>query len=377
MPDKLVEEFLDEINSSGDAPGDGGGAASAVAAAAAPPFVAAAAAGSPEPSAAPAPSASPKTPPRASQRSAAAAEAPGSPFGPWQGEDDQEDATTPANALPAFPESPFDNPPARDNFPPWYSTPLPGAAKQRSKAPRAKAIAEDARTPLPPSPPFEVEASPPTSLLKKAAGRVAVDAPTTPSTAVKRSSAKRGKKQPVASALASGTPAAKSSASRQRTPGSARSVNGMPSAPSKKKTVSRTMGPRSVSPKSTPRASRAGSAESARPQTAPGSTQRHVSGQSVIYTKLNTPKQRASVRGLGFKKSDPVSMHQQHMKAWTNSSFALGKPSGSKGNRSARPSTAPTSPRVRASEQGFVVPTEKRRDNLRWEIRMQMASAPH
>ena len=97
----------------------------------------------------------------------------------------------------------------------------------------------------------------------------------------------------------------------------------------------------------------------------------------MIYTKLNTPKQRASVRGLGFKKSDPVSMHQQHMKAWTNSSFALGKPSGSKGNRSARPSTAPTSPRVRASEQGFVVPTEKRRDNLRWEIRMQMASAPH
>ena len=60
----------------------------------------------------------------------------------------------------------------------------------------------------------------------------------------------------------------------------------------------------------------------------------------MIYTKLNTPKQRASVRGLGFKKSDPVTMHQQHMKAWNSGSFALGRPSRDRGNQSARPRTA-------------------------------------
>ena len=87
-------------------------------------------------------------------------------------------------------------------------------------------------------------------------------------------------------------------------------------------------------------------------------------------------KQRASVRGLGFKKSDPVALYQQHAKAWGNSGFAQGKPSRDRGSAE-RPRTAGATPRSRKSELGFVVPTEKRTDQLRWEVRMSMASPPH
>jgi hypothetical protein len=368
VPDKLVEEFLDEINST-------------AAPAPAPATPAAALPAAPAPA-----SASPKTPPRASQR--APQRAPPSPFGPWQGAEDGDgdDDGGPANPT-SMPDSPFDDP-SRNSFPPWYSTPPPpGTAQGRPKQQptRREAIAAEASTPLPASPPFEVEASPPTSVLKSRPGRVRVDGQTTPGTAVKskRRASKRGKKKPAASAGVDdaglhGTPAPNRSAASMpvRTPGSESESRTAPSAPSKKKTVSRTMGPRAPSPKATPR--RSASAETPRPQTAPGSQQRHVSGQSVIYTKLNTPKQRASVRGLGFKKSDPVAMHQKHMKAWNSSSFALGRPSRDRGSQTARPRTAPAgSPRQHAAEKGFVVPTEKRRDNLRWEIRMQMASPPH
>ncbi len=369
VPDKLVEEFLDEINASTQPPPQATPSAKKQLAAAAP---------APEPS--------PKTPPRASQRQ----RAPPSPFGPWQGDGEYEgdgageDDLGPAVSIPEFPESPFDDP-ARNSFPPWYSTPPPGASAKQHRPKeglRSKAIVEDASKPLPASPPFEVEASPPSSMLKAKPGRVRVDGQTPAKP--KSRTAKRGKKKPGAGrsavdsagqADANSTPASKTTSSLVRTPGSDANSRGMPSAPSKKKTVSRTVGSRSTSPKATPQ--RSASAETPRPQTAPGSQQRHVSGQSVIYTKLNTPKQRASVRGLGFKKSDPVAMHQQHMKAWTSGSFALGRPSRDRGSQTARPRTAPASPRPHASERGFVVPTEKRRDNLRWEIRMQMASPPH
>lgn len=348
VPDKLVEEFLDEINSSTHTPSAKGAKA-------------------------PVPTPSPKTPPRASQQRVAQ---PPSPFGPWQGDGEGEEDAGPGK-IPEVPPSPFDDP-ARDSFPPWYSTPPPGA-KQRPKEER-KAIAEEPSKPQPASPPFEVEASPPGSMLKTKPGRVPVDGQTarqSTSRSVKRGkkkAARRSEMDAAGQADASSTPGSKASSPLVRTPGSDAKLRSVPSAPSKKKTVSRTMAARSVSPKSTPQ--RSGSAETPRPQTAPASQPRHVSGQSVIYTKLNTPKQRASVRGLGFKKSDPVAMHQQHMKAWNNSSFALGRPSRDRGSQTARPRTAP-SPRPHASERGFVVPTEKRRDNLRWEIRMQMASPPH
>ena len=345
VPDKLVEEFLDEINSSTQH--------------------------TPSAKGAPVLTPSPKTPPRASQQRVAQ---PPSPFGPWQGDGEGEEDAGPGK-IPEVPPSPFDDP-ARDSFPPWYSTPPPGAAKQRPKEQQA-AIAEEPSKPQPASPPFEVEASPPGSMLKAKPGRVPVDSQTLRQSTSR--SVKRGKKKAARRAEmdAAGQPDASSvpgSSPLVQTPGSDAKLRSVPAAPSKKKTVSRTMAALSASPKATPQ--RPGSAETPRPQTAPASQQRHVSGQSVIYTKLNTPKQRASVRGLGFKKSDPVAMHQQHMKAWTNSSFALGRPSRDRGSQSARPRTAP-SHRPHASERGFVVPTEKRRDNLRWEIRMQMASPPH
>ena len=371
VPDKLVEEFLDEINASTQLEQETPTAKKLAAVAAAP-----------------APELSPKTPPRASRRRDAQ-RAPSSPFGPWQGDGQDEgtgpgeDDLGPAVNITEFPESPFDDP-ARDSFPPWYSTPPPGAAKQQrpKEELRRKTIVEEASKPLPASPPFEVEASPPSSMLKAKPGRVRVDSQTPAKS--KSRTAKRGKKKPGArrsavdsagQADANSTPASKNASSLVRTPGTDANSRGMPSAPSKKKSESRTMGSRPASPKATPQ--RSASAETPRPQTAPGSQQRHVSGQSVIYTKLNTPKQRASVRGLGFKKSDPVAMHQQHMKAWNSGSFALGRPSRDRGSQTARPRTAPASPRPHASERGFVVPTEKRRDNLRWEIRMQMASPPH
>lgn len=361
VPDKLVEEFLDEINASTQATPS---AKTAVA---------------------PEPTPSPKTPPRASQRRTAR-HAPPSPLGPWQGDGEGEDEGVseldvgPAVKIPEFPQSPFDDP-ARESFPPWYSTPPPGAAKEQpKKGSRSGAVLEKASKSQPASPPFEVGASPTSSLLKVKPGRVQVDRQTPGKS--ETGSVKRGKKKTrtrrsslgLDPAETNATPASKSSAALLRTPGSESNSRNMPSAPSKKKTVSRTMASRSNSPKATPQ--RAGTSETPRPQTAPSPHQRHVSGQSVIYTKLNTPKQRASVRGLGFKKSDPVTMHQQHMKAWNSGSFALGRPSRDRGNQSARPRTAP-SPRPHASEKGFVVPTEKRRDNLRWEIRMQMASPPH
>eukprot|EP01045_Picozoa_sp_COSAG04_P016810 COSAG04_NODE_1437_length_6768_cov_13.040936_3_plen_259_part_00 len=244
-----VREFLDEINGAAPAP-----AASPADAAAA----------------------SPKTPPRA--RSASPAE-PTSPFGPWRQapEHDEHDESSPANALP---DSPFDDP-GRDSFPPWYSTP---PAKQTRQEPETEAPGEpqpqppqqprkksaeppaDSGAPSPLSPPFEVQASP-SSLLKTPAGRVPVDG-ATPSTKKK----KKKKKGKLSSKRgASAKPAA---TELQSTPG-VRTPTTMPPAPTKKTSLSRTV---ATSP------GRGEGEELVRPHTA-----RHVSGPSVIYTKLSTP----------------------------------------------------------------------------------------
>eukprot|EP01047_Picozoa_sp_COSAG01_P015224 COSAG01_NODE_758_length_13805_cov_23.267912_12_plen_488_part_00 len=119
----------------------------------------------------------------------------------------------------------------------------------------------------------------------------------------------------------------------------------------------------------------------------------HVSGSGVIYSKMATSKERANKRGLGFRKSDPVRMHSEYGKVWKGDSF-LGSSSSSvsssvstQRSRSAwqqrdskprRPRTADSTRGSGSSSSRFVgAPTDNRRDALRWQIRMQMASPPH
>lgn len=115
---------------------------------------------------------------------------------------------------------------------------------------------------------------------------------------------------------------------------------------------------------------------------------RHVSGTSVIYAQMSTAKERANKRGMGFRKSDPVRMYQQHARAWASDTFLGSGNSPRRNKKSAQAETArrgqgtarPSTARTARQQQGangnstlrsssssplHLAPTEKRRDNLR------------
>eukprot|EP00741_Cyanophora_paradoxa_P014143 tig00020746_g13648.t1 len=87
---------------------------------------------------------------------------------------------------------------------------------------------------------------------------------------------------------------------------------------------------------------------------------------------------RAAPRPAGFKKSDPVSMYAARAAQWKADPFL------SRRTSSSRPSTADARPASASGRRpqrnvweglpNYTAPTDKRRDDLRWEVRMQMMS---
>ena len=322
VPDQLVREFLEDINGTGT-PADAESAVEPI-----------------DPPSADGHPTSPSTPARPPP-----ARAQGSPLGPWAGFADRSDP-------PEDPVSPFDDPSrGYENFPPWPEDELATPPdSQRRHLPKS----------TPASPPFEMHGTPPQSRTYKLRGSPAmrVTSGRVPKKATK------GKK--VKKATAAQHPKTSGRSSR---PASARAPP--PASGARGQAVAAVTSPDTdtTPPPSTP------------PSSLPS---RHVSGTGVIYSRMSTAKERANTRGLGFRKSDPVKMYQRHAKAWASDSFLRSSvPTALPTQRAAvreveRPRTAGSTPRRSvSSRKSTAAPTDNRRDQLRWQIRMQMASPPH
>jgi hypothetical protein len=275
----------------------------------------------------------------------------GGHVGPWvvDGDEDVPDA--------GLVVSPFDDPSrGYENFPPWPE-PFPD---EELKA----AI-------VPPSPPFELHASPTRTfhLRHTPPGRVPKGGQMKTTTGAKKTKKKAGKPTTAPSSLATRRPATAPASAARRSPTTAPPAGDVRTPKHSRAVSSRVSAPAALTPSRGPR---------------------HVSGSGVIYaaSQMSTTKERANQRGLGFRKSDPVAMYQQHAKAWAGNSFLSSGPCTPRraaADRLPRSAGSPSQPlrtrrqqsaraSLRQSSASFTsVPTEKRRDDVRWAVRVSRA----
>ena len=89
-----------------------------------------------------------------------------------------------------------------------------------------------------------------------------------------------------------------------------------------------------------------------------------VSSPGFIRTELGGFNKKPA-----YKKSDPVSMYRQHTNEWQHDRFLV-KPKQRLTGPSAKKTPVKRSKTLKPND--YVVPTDKRRDNLRWQTRIMM-----
>eukprot|EP00743_Colponemidia_sp_Colp-15_P007767 GILK01008410.1.p1 GENE.GILK01008410.1~~GILK01008410.1.p1 ORF type:complete len:306 (+),score=26.62 GILK01008410.1:43-918(+) len=109
----------------------------------------------------------------------------------------------------------------------------------------------------------------------------------------------------------------------------------------------------------------------------------HATRRPTTARSSVTSIQRPATACVTFRKTDPVARYQQLSHVWARDSFLKNSVGNARKHNVIKPSEVLHTPRSidpTPSPSAFVAPTEKRRDDVRWHMRMQMrawkAAAP-